>query len=611
MVGVIALCAVTAVTGLERYSVGIPDNPWTEGYASTGETDLVVMTEAGVMPFRVDPSVNLVEGYLARGGNSWSGPDFWDRGLEIPLFDGDPNTAWTYGLTFLPRRGQPLYYHPRINLGAALPVNRVVFYPREGFPKRAPTRFQLFVNDDDPDHLVKSGRRRGQPIWELVRDELENRDPVVEVRFPVQLVKFVRLQLWDTEIWEIAEIEIYGEGYVPRSSYVTDLLDLEEPSSWGRIGWSGHQDPEARVLVRTRSGTDEDPNIYWRKTGRGDEIVKRSASGAPLTAKEYDRLPKLEQGPITYDTDHWSFWSAPYDFDRGIHGVPIESPGPRRYFQVRMDFLSTLTAGARLDSLWFAYSRPPAAREVVAEIWPVDVPAGEVTVFTYALRPVLTKENTGFDSLELLTPTRVDVVRTVRIAGEDVPFSVEHPEGDPGRLVIHFTDRRMGVRDDGKLVEIVFDAIVLRYGTEISGRVFDSQTQEVPQLVRPGDATERLASNELTVRTALEGSLIGSLDVLPRACTPNGDGRNDAVRIAYSLLQLTRTASVTLAVYDLRGRRVRTLREEEDMSGMYELRWDGTADDGSLVPPGLYVARVAVKADSGQEARVRTIPVAY
>lgn len=71
MAGVIFLCAVTAATGLERYSVGTADNPWTEGYASTGETDLTVMTETGMMPFRVDPSVNLVKSGRRKGQPIW------------------------------------------------------------------------------------------------------------------------------------------------------------------------------------------------------------------------------------------------------------------------------------------------------------------------------------------------------------------------------------------------------------------------------------------------------------------------------------------------------------------------------------------------------------
>ncbi len=50
-------------------------------------------------------------------------------------------------------------------------------------------------------------------------------------------------------------------------------------------------------------------------------------------------------------------------------------------------------------------------------------------------------------------------------------------------------------------------------------------------------------------------------------------------------------AAVTLAVYDVAGRRVRTLADTSYPAGASEITWDLTADNGHAVAPGVYVYR--------------------
>jgi flagellar hook assembly protein FlgD len=48
---------------------------------------------------------------------------------------------------------------------------------------------------------------------------------------------------------------------------------------------------------------------------------------------------------------------------------------------------------------------------------------------------------------------------------------------------------------------------------------------------------------------------------------------------------------VSAEVYDLAGRRVRTLAPAL-LSGAAEIRWDGARDDGAPARPGVYLVRV-------------------
>jgi hypothetical protein len=54
-------------------------------------------------------------------------------------------------------------------------------------------------------------------------------------------------------------------------------------------------------------------------------------------------------------------------------------------------------------------------------------------------------------------------------------------------------------------------------------------------------------------------------------------------------LALPSTASVQLSVYDIQGRRVRTVELGERPAGMQLLTWNGRSDQGNFVPSGMYI----------------------
>jgi hypothetical protein len=64
---------------------------------------------------------------------------------------------------------------------------------------------------------------------------------------------------------------------------------------------------------------------------------------------------------------------------------------------------------------------------------------------------------------------------------------------------------------------------------------------------------------------------------------------NPVTRIDYSLAA---PGTVKLAVYDLRGRLVRTLANEEEGPGAHNIEWNGTDDSGRPVASGVYLYRL-------------------
>ncbi|HUL98459.1 MAG TPA: hypothetical protein VLU24_03290, partial [Mycobacterium sp.] len=58
------------------------------------------------------------------------------------------------------------------------------------------------------------------------------------------------------------------------------------------------------------------------------------------------------------------------------------------------------------------------------------------------------------------------------------------------------------------------------------------------------------------------------------------------------MVQASARSHVRLAIYDVLGRRVRTLLDEEILPGRWELRWDGRGATGDAVGSGIYFARL-------------------
>ena len=542
----------------------------------------------------------------------------WDDRV-LALVDQDPTTAFEWP-AIAPESFDDFSRHPwavYVDLGGTFLVREIRLRPLAERPDHFLEGFNIGITDEQ-----FTAYQRPQGGFLTVADVRENtsREVRVVLGHPVT-TRAIQVRIFRTTPKEIgiADFEVYGGGYVRQASYESDIIQLDDVASLGEIRWSGRRDPLAQVGIRTRAGVDPQPEIFWEIRPEQLDRVKFLQGGGDLSfsqyKNQYGRLadflkPENQQLRVTFDSENWSFWSSPYEFDNP--GVGIVSPGPRRFIQIAAYFLSTVEDGSKIDYIEFKASVPPAVSRLVGEIFPIETAIGAATHFTYFIRPTIRSEDSSFDAVEIATPSGVVSVDSLRLGGIDqqgYSWTIQ----EDGRGVEVLLPHRLESTDSGVLVEVVFTAPLLREaGNLFAGRVFDtSRPQEVRQRIIPGNAADEIESDRLSVTASLRSSLLFSPQIRPNPLTPNGDGVNDVANITYKLLRVTSAVPVSIEIFDLSGSLVKRVYSGRDRLGEYSHVWDGSDHSNRLVRPGLYLYRIVADVQAGPETSTGVLSVAY
>lgn len=575
-------------------------------------------------PFFYNERDNMATSLSGVGGNFQHGAynGFEDVGDELRVVtDGDPTTFF---LETRPRehahtfRGTAFFF----DLGGDFATRLIRFVPPAGSERSvahvivaAQTEAGGGIDEIEfvgasalSRSLGEADEKKGIDL-QVVEEIRENKNPQLDIELDGTPIRYLMIHVMpQDEIWDLAELEVYGGGFQGSASYQSNVLDLGEFANLGWVRWGGRQDEGARVEIRSRAGADETPLVYWRKTFRGDEQVPFGEDGKLLTRKSYGRLGPIARGAITDDTAQWELWSSPYEFADSA-GVALRATRSHRYMQFGIEFKSFGRAGGQLNYLEFAVS-PRLVTGLVGEVNPWRAAVAEERTFTYALRPTIEPGDKGFDGLDLrLVGGRIAGVEAVRLSG--VPVADFRAVAEDAGVVLGFP--RLDVARSRELLEVDVRAEIFRYGAIFAGRVIDStEPEEIGQLVAAGEADELVDGNQLSVQAmTLDDKVLGAVSLSTAAFTPNGDQINDQVEIAYELLKVTEPVPVRVLVRDLSGHLVRRVHAGADGAGRHPRRWDGRDEAGQPVAPGLYICQVEVESGGERQVHIRPIAVAY
>ena len=590
-------------------------------------------------PLLITPGARLVEveveaigdnismGLIDRGGTidiniNLANTESQPLGNAISLVDGDLYQRWRAGTA---SRGlNDILAHMILDLGAVYWVDQVRIIGgvvvRSGFgggittrhyisKRRWDFRFYEFMTSDGS--IAPDGSRIYTKHFSGASPSSETSRGLVDHHFERIPTRYVRIfwKYWDTSCFSLFsagensaagtipgcaaggttdEIQIFGEGYPQQVRFTSPLIDLDSGRNLNSVEWGGDIPPGTRVEIRTRTGNEvNEVYTFYDKNGK------------QVTQKRYDKLIPSFRGAIDTSItpgDDWSPWSNIY----AASGDPFQSPSPRRYMEMDVHLVSNSPdVSATLDYLAVNYTQP-LARRAVGEITPRQAMPGEETEFTYYLRP---EDTVGFDriAVESTSPARfVDV----SLNGATLTAQADTTEAG---FLVHLPNR---IRRD-ELLELRFTSSVFLQSTRFDVFLQDSrQDASVRQRVDPGDASEAIESSTNVVSLPVSRSLLANVTLSARTITPNGDSVNDALQVDIDLVNVLEERPLSLQIYDLAG----TVRYEnvlDGLAGQQSLRWDGVDQYDQRVEPGLYLLRISVQGDAGEESLQHLISVAY
>lgn len=389
---------------------------------------------------------------------------------------------------------------------------------------------------------------------------------------PVRYLTFVVDKQHPSQSTVISEFQIFGEGFVTEGYYVSKIDSTGTlPSNFASVHVNADIPAGTSVAVEMRTG--------------------------------YNR---------TFDSLSWSSWSAPVLFesnDAALAGGKIVVAEPRRYFQYRLKLYTANLSTPKVEGVKIVYQSSLVSDSTSATITPRDVPVLSPVTLTYTITAAMSGTSLGIDTLKILTPSP-SIVRSVTINGVSVPYQF-FPS--PDKMTIAF----LSTVNASAVINIIFSTKMIEGGS-FPAELISKDAPWNPQSVDALSTSTGLGWNVYT--TGVPPTPLVDVRVDPNPFTPNGDGRNDATIIDFSIANLEVPKPVRIKVFDLSGRKIRTIAEissavnpffGDPRTGGKGFLWDGRNDDGTLVRPGVYIVQVQLDSDNGGHVVSKSIVVAY
>jgi len=548
---------------------------------------------------------NIALGTLERGGfvegaGTGSTPNLFDANLNTNNTITDcraPLTAWDEGGTWF-----------RADLGATFFIDEMFIYsmqPEEGTlgftVSGTGSGHTLLFSDGTP----TSGSKPPVDVPESV-DYSEvfthlspSADNLLYLRylFEPRKARFlffrgVRCDGFGVAKW--GEMQLFSPGYPAQIEMQSSFIDLGQVAGDGRpkviksLSWDADLPPNTRLQLRSRSGNElsEQYTFFDRK-------------GEQITEDKWLASPAVLRGQV--DTalvvgEDWGEWSNLYQFS----GESFQSESPRRFILLQM-ILSTddqdVAPVIRSLSVEFEDALVQGARGSVS---PRQATPNEDTHFIYTLWPSSDDLDSGFDRLRFVLDGTIDASSVeLSLGGQLLADTQITQSGDS--LLIDFPQVI-----SGDSLQIAFNARVVANATIFA---LDLGKSDRPGIWQSVEAATRRSNIVLLPDLADNKNLIGDLRISSAIFTPNGDGINDQLEVDFVAFKVD-VAQPTLEVYDLSGHLITRLFSSTG-DAQQSFTWSGGRADGQRVDPGIYLLRLDLGADSGDDTALRTIAVAY
>lgn len=587
-------------------------------FEATGRTEDAALAEIEVQTIGFNIALKLsTEARVAEGRETWGG-GVWTSSERTCSGCGQGTS--TEGIIDGDIAGRYWTIESRVNsdwriwgqwagvdLGNVFRIDRVIWLPlvvgetpylyghdRE---RQSAWSFFDFLTSDGTFSNAADPEVEGPYDYELLSSIDNSQGPkrwLFDFQFPPKDTRYVfwRVMAGGGGAWNrTAQLFIFhSEGYPAQIQLESADLDLGGAFSIRRLEWEADTPPDTRIEVETQ-------------TGNGFQKVTRYylTNGNEVTKEEYEATKALRRGEIVEDLVRdptWSGWSPPHRFP----GQGFLSPTPRQWLRVRVKLISDdPEAMPSLRSLSLIMNTPVVGNGLSGEIFPREAILDSLQEFRYLIVPNKADRNDlGFDQVLIALPPGNTEARLVsaRVQGREVEAQ-GRLQGDS--LLVQLPPPAI----KGDSVEVLFQTRVFQNPTVFEAFVLNSSQTDNTQGVVPA----ALGADQVFVpEVAQASSFFQRLNASP-VCTPNGDGANDLFHLSFDVVKTGRQPSV--GIHRLDGALVAELANTTPAAGRASYAWDGRDARGQTVPPGLYLARIQLKADAGDQTLYRLVRVVY
>ena len=410
--------------------------------------------------------------------------------------------------------------------------------------------------------------------------------------FPDEWARYVRYRITESRIDypNVGEVMVYGIGHIYDGEYESPWIDFGTPAklkNFQKVVLEGDIPDGTSIKFQTRSAY-MDPK------------------GTPVQ----------------------STWSNEYDLKDMTQTFPFASPEPASMIQYRVKLATQdIHRTPVLKSLTFSYSEQDQPVITAAGfVRPNNVPMGVDTTFVYTLSYEL-NPGEDLDQVVLYTPGYAsvnyiyssDTGTTLKL---DDGFTYPHSP-TPDSLYIKFDTPILNTTGTGSdSLYISFESKLLRTVHNFYGMLYNSKMNDNAGGVQIWENKD-MGSWTVVTSSIIKG-VLSDVKAIPKVFTPNGDNTNDFTVIEFNLSKIR--TDLKIKIFDTKGSLVTTVYDDKLDPGPWFVKdkfgndalarrmpgyWDGTDEDGDLVPPGVYLYQVIADTDEGAKVESGSVVVGY
>jgi hypothetical protein len=515
-------------------------------------------TSPGFLKLETGEKENLAKGHFAYVVYAGASPVDTARANGRNLVDGKYSTPSYIEIPPLNKGGLAGTYII-IDLEAVRKIKKIQMYSVGGSPNTRVRAYTILVGMD-------TNSINMEKVFQDADNQVSN--PIAT--FPPTDARYIKIivdVLAQTASCALAEVEVYGEGYLPQGVYYSNVKKITKPVNFGSFQFIGNKPLGTNLYFSFRTGNTQNVDSTWSK------------------------------------------WSDSTDMNNSL----FEVFEPRQYIQYRIRLTTDVLNTPVVDEIRINYDTSNVCSGTNASILPQYAQILKEQNFTISINAQFNNNDLGIDTLFMLTPSPIKL-QDVKVNNLTTAYQSKVTANN--LKIIFNSSIKSSSQIDINFIATPFLG-VSPFKIYASSKLLLNNPQRIDSKSKDGVEAWSIITLGVPDKLIIRG------EAIPNPFTPNGDGKNDVTEILFYLGNIAQPVDLigkeyrklTIKIFDLNGRTIRSLFDKPTRAYAYvadnAIVWDGKDDSGNLVRPGVYIFQIFVDSDNGGEYLTKTVVVSY